>query len=316
MTTAVAIALYNGEKFLEKQLDSIKKQTRMPDRLVMCDDGSKDRTVEIAEDYIRNNGLENSWSLHINEKNLGYIKNFYGAISLCDADLVFLCDQDDLWQESKIEKMSRIMEEREDINLLSCRYGIIDAEDKRMYGLMEKPIDETEEIREVSVQDIARAYHWPGMVMCIRKSFFDEIYEKISQCDVPHDLMFAVCAADRNSFYQYEYVGAFHRRHGNNTANEEHRVSKLLDLKRKMRDISVLQKQVSGIISDCAPLSEESKRVFEKKYKQLNDRYSALKERSLKGVIKLYTGEGRESMRLYSFLCDAWLVCFGDYDNI
>ena len=84
--TAVVIALYNGERFIEKQLDSLRTQTKAPDQVIMCDDGSTDRTIEIVKNYIEQHGLEKTWILSKNEKNLGYIKNFYHAISMSDAD--------------------------------------------------------------------------------------------------------------------------------------------------------------------------------------------------------------------------------------
>lgn len=98
---SVAMTAYNGEKFLKEQLDSIIKQSRQVDQLVVCDDGSKDGTV----------GLINEFSLTapfpvkvvINEKNLGSTKNFEKAISLCEGDIIILCDQDDVWLYDKVK---------------------------------------------------------------------------------------------------------------------------------------------------------------------------------------------------------------------
>ena len=125
MTTSIAVALYNGARFLEKQLDSFRNQTQPADKVVFCDDGSKDNTVDMVRNYIEKYHLEDSWFLYENECNLGYAQNFYKAISLCDTDLVFLSDQDDIWKEDKIEKMTTVMEEHPQIDLLSCKYAII-----------------------------------------------------------------------------------------------------------------------------------------------------------------------------------------------
>ena len=48
---SVAMATYNGEKFLKEQLDSIFSQTMPIDELVICDDCSKDKTIEIIQSY-------------------------------------------------------------------------------------------------------------------------------------------------------------------------------------------------------------------------------------------------------------------------
>ena len=311
MTTAVAIALYNGARFVRKQLDSIRLQTTAPDHVVMCDDGSKDETVQIVRDYISQYGLEKSWYIYQNEMNLGYIRNFYKAISLCDADLVFLSDQDDIWKEDKIEKMHQIMSQQENISLLSCRYGIIDAEDNGISSVLEKSGAENEKLSQIRVEDIMRAYRWPGMVMCIRKSFFQEIATTIEQCPVAHDLMFATLSADRGGFREYQYVGAFHRRHDNNTAREEHRITKLLNMKRKMQDIDETIKLWRNLIKQEVPVSEESRSIIAERLALMERRRDVLIGKSLWGVLKLYFFGGGKLLRLNSFLCDVWLVLFG-----
>lgn len=311
LTTAVAVALYNGARFIEGQLDTIRNQTLSPQKVVFCDDGSKDNTVQIVREYIKKYNLENSWFVYQNEVNLGYIKNFYKAISLCDTDLVFLSDQDDIWKNDKIEKMTKIMQERSEISLLSCKYGIIDAQGNERYSIVEPKSNENEEISIVSIEDIMRAYRWPGMVMCLRKTFFDDIIETIKNCDVAHDLMFTVSAADRKAFYEYSYVGAYHRRHDNNTAREEHRVFKLLNMERKLTDIAETKKLWNNLIGAQLPLSDSSKSLIENRLELLKIRETALKNKSLFEVLKLYRQDKGRFLRKSSFICDIWLVIFG-----
>lgn len=99
------MATYNGAKYLQAQLDSILCQTQQPDELVVCDDGSTDATLELLEAFRH----QAPFAVHIyrNEANLGYIKNFERALSLCTGDIIFLSDQDDVWLNSKIETISR-----------------------------------------------------------------------------------------------------------------------------------------------------------------------------------------------------------------
>ena len=100
MVVSVAMATYNGARFLRQQLDSLYAQTRVPDEVVVCDDCSTDGTAEILEEYRRKYGL----IYHINDKNLGVNANFFKAISLCHGDYISICDQDDIWLPEKIEK--------------------------------------------------------------------------------------------------------------------------------------------------------------------------------------------------------------------
>lgn len=95
---SVALATYNGEKYIEKQLDSIRNQTIKPDEVVIVDDKSSDRTVALINEFIAVNNLVN-WKLFVNEKNVGYRKNFYNALKKVTGEVIFLSDQDDEWHK-------------------------------------------------------------------------------------------------------------------------------------------------------------------------------------------------------------------------
>lgn len=96
---SIAMATYNGEKYLREQLDSIYAQTYKIIEVIVCDDCSNDNTVEILKEYSDKFGLK----YFINEKNLGYVKNFEKAISLCSGEYIALSDQDDIWLPEKIQ---------------------------------------------------------------------------------------------------------------------------------------------------------------------------------------------------------------------
>lgn len=315
MTTAVAVALYNGARFLEAQLDSLRLQSRNPDRVVLCDDGSTDGTPELVQDYIAKYDLGATWKLCRNPENLGYIRNFYRAISLCDADLIFLSDQDDVWKPDKIEKMTAVMERCPHINLLSCRYGIINAAGEEQHSVVEGSANEDGGLVPVSVQTIMTAYRWPGMIMCLRKDYFNALLPAIADSLVPHDLMFAICAADRDSFYEYHYLGAYHRRHDNNVAKEEHRIFKLLNLQRKLEDIVRTRKHWSDLLHENTPIGESSRRIIAERLALHEKREKALRDKSLSQVLRIYREDKGVLLRKASLLCDIWLVCFGKYDR-
>lgn len=97
---SIAMTTYNGEKYLAEQLDSILSQTYSDFELIICDDCSKDSTVEIVQEYCKK---DSRVKLFVNEKNLGFKKNFEKAISLCSGDYVALADQDDIWHKDHIE---------------------------------------------------------------------------------------------------------------------------------------------------------------------------------------------------------------------
>ncbi len=97
---SVAMCTYNGARFLPQQLESIAAQTRLPDELVVCDDGSADESAEIARNFAKNAPFP--VRLEINEENLGSTKNFEKAIGLCRGEILAPADQDDLWRPEKL----------------------------------------------------------------------------------------------------------------------------------------------------------------------------------------------------------------------
>lgn len=133
---SVVLASYNGEKYIEKQLESFLRQTRPADEVIICDDCSTDRTVEIVSGFIEAHSLK-SWKLVINSENKGYSINFLDAVNEAAGDLIFMSDQDDVWHADKLEKMAGIMQERPDITALCCSCGTIDSDGERI------PIPET-----------------------------------------------------------------------------------------------------------------------------------------------------------------------------
>lgn len=97
---SIAICTYNGEKFLIEQLDSLLGQSYRHIEMIVVDDCSKDNTVSILKQYEEKHP---NFKVYQNDQNLGYIKNFEKAISLCNGDYIALCDQDDIWDPNKIE---------------------------------------------------------------------------------------------------------------------------------------------------------------------------------------------------------------------
>ena len=125
------MATYNGERFLEQQLCSLNEQTILPNELVVCDDGSSDRTPEILAQF-RGRALF-PVQLVINERRLGWRENFLKAASLCTSDYIAFCDQDDIWLPGKISVVSPYLDE-DRCRLLQHGFRLIDREGKFVSG--------------------------------------------------------------------------------------------------------------------------------------------------------------------------------------
>ncbi len=100
MDVDILLATYNGEKFLKEQIDSILNQTYPHFNLLIRDDGSTDRTLEIIKSY-----QDPRIKLIENKSNGGVVSNFSSLLQASFAPYVLLCDQDDVWNLDKVEKM-------------------------------------------------------------------------------------------------------------------------------------------------------------------------------------------------------------------
>lgn len=102
---SVCIATYNGGRFIREQLDSILPQLTGDDEIVICDDGSTDETLPVAESY-----SEPRIRIQRNSARLGHAQNFMKAIAMARGDYIALSDQDDIWVEGRLAKMLDLLE--------------------------------------------------------------------------------------------------------------------------------------------------------------------------------------------------------------
>lgn len=98
MKISVCIATYNGEQFVSDQINSILKQIGKDDEIIISDDESTDKTLDIIKNL--NDGRI---KIFINKGEHGYTPNFENALSKAEGDIIFLSDQDDVWLPSKYE---------------------------------------------------------------------------------------------------------------------------------------------------------------------------------------------------------------------
>lgn len=125
MRVSIAMATHNGDKYLREQLESFTAQTRLPDELVVCDDCSTDRTMNILEDFAKCAPFP--VRIYRNETSLGYSRNFERAISLCSGEIIFLSDQDDSWFPEKIEAFLEVFCSNESPLVVVCDALLTDS---------------------------------------------------------------------------------------------------------------------------------------------------------------------------------------------
>ena len=124
MKISIALATFNGGAYLQAQLDSLARQTMWPDEVVVCDDGSLDSTRQVLKAFQAIAPFP--VVIHHNEATLGCVRNFERALSLCSGDIIFLCDQDDVWSPGKIAEMTAILQQDSRLQVLICDMTIAD----------------------------------------------------------------------------------------------------------------------------------------------------------------------------------------------
>lgn len=105
MKISVALAAYKGEQYIAEQLDSIIGQLRENDEIIICDDYPQGETRSIVQKYAN----QDNRIIYIEGEGRGVVKNFENALRACSGDVIFLCDQDDVWLPDKVnDVMSEI----------------------------------------------------------------------------------------------------------------------------------------------------------------------------------------------------------------
>jgi glycosyltransferase involved in cell wall biosynthesis len=123
------MAVYNGERFVEAQLESLARQTLAPAELVVRDDGSTDRTTEILAEFVRTSPFP--VQVEVNDERLGVAENFVRAARACSGELVAFCDQDDVWLDAKLERCARCFDEP-GVRLAIHACAVVDEELRRL----------------------------------------------------------------------------------------------------------------------------------------------------------------------------------------
>ena len=108
MQTSVVMATYNGESFIAEQLRSILEQDCPPTQIVVSDDHSRDRTLDVVQEIRA--GDPARFVVQENPNARGYTNNFKAALARASGEIVFFCDQDDIWRADKIRLMVEAFE--------------------------------------------------------------------------------------------------------------------------------------------------------------------------------------------------------------
>lgn len=215
MKISIAMTTYNGERHIMQQIDSVRKQSLPPDEVIICDDASRDNTVQILKKYIDRYNLK-EWHIIENRDSLGWKENFRKAISLTTGDIIFFSDQDDIWFLDKIKCMSEIMMKKN----AGCLYGrgiIIDEKGKEIIK-RNVSLRYSGETRRVPLTDSFYAVGGLGCCMCISRKVAEK-YLTLNCTFDDHDSQCPRIAVLYENLWMYDKPVIKYRIHNNNTSN-------------------------------------------------------------------------------------------------
>lgn len=182
MRLSVAICTYNGAKYIGKQLGSILAQELPVNEIVLCDDGSTDDTIAIAQ-ALADAHPEVDWQIEVNKPNLGVCANFDKAIRRCTGDVIFFSDQDDIWRPNKTRAICQYFNDLPNKEVLFTNADLIDGDDKLLptdrdlftcVGLTPKALHYMD--IGCSLEIFQRGSRATGATMAIRRTFVEKMF--------------------------------------------------------------------------------------------------------------------------------------------
>lgn len=197
MKTSVVISSYNGAQYIEQQLESIRKQTLPVDEVLVFDDCSSDNTVGVVNNFIKINALD-GWHIYVNKANKGWRRNFIDGMSKTTGDIVFTCDQDDIWRSDKVETMVNIMKKNTNIKVLASIYKEFFEDRTTNIG----PIRKNKNLIKVELYNNYMLNKLPGCTFAMRQEIV-QYCQKYWQNDFPHDALIWRLGLFSDSLYVY-----------------------------------------------------------------------------------------------------------------
>lgn len=205
---SVALCTYNGQRYLREQLESLLAQTYSNMEVVAVDDGSTDRTVELLREYaIRDSRLR----VFVNPRNLGFVRNFEHAISLCKGTLIAPCDQDDIWLRHKLRMLANYIGGR---SMAYCDSELIDAEGRSL-GVNMSRFWAMQDLNDPAALVLSNCVS--GHAMLFRRELLDG--QPPLPTDVFHDWWLAMRAAARGGVAYCPQQLVRYRQHGKNVTD-------------------------------------------------------------------------------------------------
>lgn len=258
----ILLATYNGEKYLEAQLDSILKQSYKDIRLLISDDCSTDGTREILNRYKEK---DNRIVLFFQDKNLGVVKNFEFLLGKVENKYYMLSDQDDIWKDDKIEKSVKKLEETG----ADLAYSDLEVVDENLNVIYKSYWDLkgfTKRVKKYNTfESLYLNNYITGCTIISKKEFIKDIIPIPSNSEyILHDYWTVLVVSQKGKITYIDEPLIKYRQHKNNNIGSKKRSDEL-------KTIDEIRKLFIEVKKEHFSVYIENDRIFEnEKIKKLN----------------------------------------------
>ena len=227
---SVCLATYNGEKYLNQQIDSILQQLRDGDELIVSDDGSTDRTLELLMDYQK--ACDNITVVKGPQD--GFSSNFGNAIMHANNDIIVFSDQDDIWCKNKIVQTCETFKDSSVTTMLHT-----------MFTFRENDLKATGEITITYHSGVLRNFikscYW-GCCMAVRRDFLRRFFPFRTHC-VGHDQLIGLMTEKYGKIAFVDQPLIWHRLHTTNTSRPK-TLNQMFDFRIELRKDYLFAKKI------------------------------------------------------------------------
>lgn len=216
---SVCMATYNGGHYIREQLESILSQLDVNDEIIVSDDGSTDRTIEIIRSIgdnrikiLEHRKKKNPWRIWGGDKKCyGVSSNFENSLRYAKGKYVFLCDQDDIWVQGRVDKTIDILKSNPG-GLVICNFSLMDEE-----GNIYK-----ESVRRADMKFnffyCVKNNPFMGCQMAFDRVFYNKVLP-FPKYTASHDLWLGLNAVLRNKLIVENEVWHLYRVYGDNVSS-------------------------------------------------------------------------------------------------
>lgn len=217
MRTSVVLSTYNGEKFILEQLESIRIQTVPVDEVIILDDCSTDNTAKICQDFIFRHNLSH-WHIEVNTQNKGFVQNFYAGFQKATGEIIFICDQDDIWRPNKVERTKYFFTNHPDAMSICSAFSKFYKE-KIIDQHVRTPNRKKGDIKRINFHEFCEFHWYLGMTTAFRKDILQFHYKECITT-IPYDIAVNFIAILQNGLYFIDEVLVDRRSYPESTSNK------------------------------------------------------------------------------------------------